>query len=134
MRTIQQIELEIGKILVMVSTGGKTSPWKTRVDSRRPSWTDSDAEIQTLLYTVFPKFHWNENQNNQFVRWFMVIFLYHRAGLPASKVAQILELTEKKVYDTVLRIERAHSGLSTAGKARAARRGRPKKISGDILQ
>jgi hypothetical protein len=64
------------------------------------------------------------------MRWRAIIYLYYRAALPSSAVADRLKLSDKIIRDTVTRIERAAKGVRTTGKVKTqGKPGRPKKVS-----
>lgn len=107
--------------------GSPKSGW-TRRTKNIPLWTRNDEAVKKLLLKIFPKMVSNRRQRERAGRWAAVIHLYFRAARPASEVAQELKISEKTVYDTVLRIRRAAKGLRTTGRKRTAGKpGRPRR-------
>ena len=108
--------------------GKPSSTWSKRVRSL-PRWISDDKLIQELLLKVFPKLKTDSRQRERAGRWLRVIQLYFRTALPARSVAEELRISEKTVYDTELRINRAVKGLRTTGRQKTTGKpGRPKVI------
>jgi transposase len=84
--------------------------------------------VGEVLLRIFPKLRTDERQRQSAARWMGIILLYFKLGWKAQDVAEKLNISEKKVYDTAQRITRAGAGLRTTGKQRSGRRGRPKII------
>jgi hypothetical protein len=107
--------------------GKPRSTWAKRARNI-PAWTLSDGAVKKLLQTTFPKMLSDTRQRDRAGRWASTIYLYFRAARPASEVAHELKISEKTVYDTVLRIRRAAKGLRTTGRKRTTGKpGRPRR-------
>ena len=88
----------------------------------------NNTKIQKILLRVFPKLRTDEKQRKGAKRWSLIIYYFYTASYPAGKVAELMGISEKTVYDTVLRIKRVVKGLRSTGKPRTGKRGRPKNI------
>lgn len=125
--------------------GSPRSKWTKRVRNI-PQWVLNSGEINRFLMRMFPELLTNPVQKKRAARWREVIYLYWRAGLPASRVAASLRLCDneltgtptpaekrrcvKIVEDTIIRINRAWKGLRTTGRPRTSGKpGRPRKIA-----
>jgi hypothetical protein len=93
---------------------------------KMPEWMKSEKNIRVLLLRVFPKAKTDERQRSSALRWLGVIQKYFRMGWSAQSVAEELNISTKKLYDTAQRISRAGAGMRTTGKPRAGKRGRPR--------
>jgi predicted DNA-binding protein YlxM (UPF0122 family) len=93
---------------------------------KMPEWMKDEKNVRELLLRVFPKLKTNDRQRKRAARWVAIIGLYFKTAWSARDVAEKLNTTEKKIYDTAQRITRAGAGLRTTGKQRTGKRGRPK--------
>ncbi len=96
---------------------------------KMPKWMNDEKDIRTLLLRVFPRLKTDSRQEKSALRWLGIIHWYFKMGYSARSVAEKLNISEKKVYDTAQRITRAGAGLRTTGKQRTGRRGRPRTYS-----
>jgi hypothetical protein len=95
---------------------------------KMPKWMNNEKDIQRVLLRVFPKLQTDERQRKGALHWLGIIHRYFKMGQSAQSVAEELDSSATKVYDTAQRITRAGAGLRTTGKQRTGRRGRPKTI------
>jgi hypothetical protein len=124
-----------------------------RVDRECPEWMCDRFEFLNFLIGAHPKMLDEKNplyrkHRETAALWAGVMCLYHRSGLPASHVAELLSfdnlrelpdgtfeivetrnITEEQVERIVLAIRRRRDGLRVDGKALNGKRGRPKRIS-----
>ena len=108
--------------------GAPKGSWKKRTENI-PAWALNNKTVKELLLMVFPKMSSDRRQRDRAGRWARVIQIYFRAARPASETAHTLGISQKAVYDTVLRIRRAARGLRTTGRERTAGKpGRPRRI------
>ena len=94
-----------------------------------PKWMYHEKSVGEVLLRAFPKLRTDERQRQSAARWAGIILLYFKSGWKAEDVAEKLDISRKKVYDTAQRITRSGAGLRTTGKQRTGRRGRPKKTN-----
>lgn len=92
-------------------------PSRARIGPRRKKadWARSDAAVQKLLLTAFPKLHTNPVQRARAGRWLLVIYLYFRQGMSYSEVAGEIGVTKKQVSDIIRRIFKTLDGYPANG-------------------
>jgi hypothetical protein len=127
------------------------------VDRECPEWMCDRFEFLNFLITVFPKMLDESSPKYQKHRetaalWGYVMYCYHRMGLPASYVADLLSgqkereltdgtfeileerlVTDKQVERVVHAIKNRREGLRVDGTKLTGKRGRPKKVTAEDL-
>ena len=104
---------------------------KVRQGNRKtPNWVKDDAKIQQILLQSFPKMATDSKQRERAGRWVRAFYLYFRAGMTQSNVAEEMGITVKTAVNIITRIKAAAKGFRTdkPNVKRGLRpRGRPKK-------
>lgn len=111
-----------------IKTGGSQGSRHARRIQSTPAWTKSDTKIRALLLKVFPKLGSDERQRERAARWTRVIYLYFRAGMTYSQIAEDMCISRNAAHELIKGIQRSSRGLDARGRERLRRRGRPKKI------
>lgn len=91
-----------------------------------PKWVDDVNVLRNMFTKVFPKLRTNEKQRLQAGRYARVFYLYFKEGVPASAIAEDLQLNVKNIERMINRLRRWGNGLNGHGQARLNPRGRPK--------
>lgn len=93
-----------------------------------PEWTKSNAEIQRVICSAFPRFETNERQQFFARRWAAVIYLFWRLRYSEGDIADELRVSVETVNWIIAAAKRVSQGKRTDGQERSASKsGRPKK-------
>lgn len=82
---------------------------------KNSDWAMSDIKVQKLLSYVFPKARECERQRGRAGFWARVIHLYFRLGMSFGDVAVEMKVGEKKIRNTIYRINRVLHGQTCNG-------------------
>ncbi len=83
-----------------------------------PEWATSNESIQKMLLRVFPKLNTSQTQRKRAGRWVRIITLFYLLKWSESQVAAELNQSVASVKFTLVRINRAATGLTTRGRVR----------------
>src|SRR6267378_3716784 len=111
--------------------------WQTQkirsMEREIPEWAFDDSKIVNVLLRSFPKMTKGLSQNHtafvglalgdlrqteKAARWFSIINLYYRMGLPRQTVREVMGISEANLNNFIQRISFAFQGLNTVGKTR----------------
>jgi hypothetical protein len=86
-----------------------------RIERPVPEWARTDAGLQRVLLTAFPRLKRDPRDRARAGRWAQVINLYFRQNLSRSEIAAELSLTYGAVDSLIRNIKRAASGIRADG-------------------
>lgn len=87
---------------------------KVRQGNRKtPPWVKDDAKIKQILLQSFPKMATDPKQRERAGRWARVFYLYFRAGMTQSHVAEEMGVTIKTATNIITRLKAAAKGFRT---------------------
>lgn len=114
----------------IIKTAGATR--HTQRVQNTPAWTKNDAEVRKLLKTSFPKLEEDSpvgrKQRILAARWLRFIYLYHRVGWTANKIAAEMEISMGVLKNIRNHINRVYRGLNASGRPKSSSGpGRPRK-------
>jgi len=113
---------------VMRKGGGRGHPTTNAKRMQRlDSWAFDEKQLQRILLAAFPNLKMSATQRAGSARWARVIYLYVRAGWPASDVANELNISVDAVRSIIRRARLTVRGLNPSGAPRTGRTGRPRK-------
>ena len=97
---------------------------QSQSNRKTPDWVYDDEKIKLLLLSVFPKLYENESHRRRAGTWARAIYLYHRVGLTANRVAFEMGVKEESIKTLLYnRLPCAAKGESLDGRGRKKKRG-----------
>ena len=94
-----------------VNVGFQQAQFRTGYAREIPAWARSDADMQTLLLTVFRRLHRAKSQRQRAGRWALVGRLYFVLGYSREEICNELSLTDRSVRSLIDRISRQAEDL-----------------------
>lgn len=98
--------------------GHQITKYRRMWDREIPEWAMSNAEVQRIVLSAFPKLKDNPRQAKKAGRWVRIIYLYYRMKQPHQIVAKEMKMKESTLTSTIRNISRVARGLTVMGKER----------------